>query len=891
MSAQYDALPGDERPSIDHHAEPSASGSSPRAPPPPYRHSTDSVGSGSDIVYRDTLDADPFDEKASAARFSQGERDDDADVDEDGIGFPVEPRRLRPRKKSRKILAVLIFIVIGAAAIGILAASGYSTPSYMVKNGNRHITMDHVFNGTFSPHFKHLAWVKEAADGTYSEIDAATNNIVLGTVGAENKTRILVAADDVTDPATGEKLHWDGWQLSADAKYVLFRANTKKQWRHSFHANYYVHRLSSKKTFALWAPAEVPAVSYVKWSPTGHAIALVHENDLYVVPDAELVQTTPTPIRVTNDGSAVVFNGVPDWVYEEEVFQTDFALWWSPNSEMIAFLRSNETEVKEFKLQYYNPTDDAFAVNPYLKELPMRYPKPGTPNPITAVHTFSLRSYLNKATLAASKQVLHWPGEMEQKDRIIVEVAWVADDGLIVKEIDRAARVGQVVVFTGGKAEGQVVRKLGKEGEEGDDGWIDHGQNALPVKAPIEGYLDIVPKDGYDHIALFMPINATEPIWITSGEWEVTKINGLHEETGTVFYTAANPSIDRHVHSVNLPTTTSLVAYEATSVALTDTSAPGYYDVSFSPKAGYYSLTYRGPNVPWQRVIQIGEGGFDLLLEDNAALNTTISEFHRPIETRTTFAINGNDLNVQETWPPNIDTSGRKKYPLLIEVYGGPYSQKVSNAFRRDWHTFLACEQKYIIVRIDGRGTGFKGRQLRNPIRDNLGHAEVEDQIAAARELIKRKYIDRSRVGIWGWSYGGFMTLKTLEAKSDLFNLGMAVAPVTDWRYYDSVYTERYMNTPEANKEGYDRTAVTNVTNFNGLDLLLAHGTGDDNVHFANTASLVDKLTQEKVRGWRMRIFTDSDHSITTRGGNREVYEWMTDYLKEKWGHGGNVQH
>jgi dipeptidyl aminopeptidase len=181
----------------------------------------------------------------------------------------------------------------------------------------------------------------------------------------------------------------------------------------------------------------------------------------------------------------------------------------------------------------------------------------------------------------------------------------------------------------------------------------------------------------------------------------------------------------------------------------------------------------------------------------------------------------------------------------------------VSNAFKRDWHSFLACEQKYVIVRIDGRGTGFKGRALRNPIRDDLGHWEVEDQLALARELIKRKYIDRQRVGIWGWSYGGYMTLKTLEAGHDLFTLGMAVAPVTDWRYYDSIYTERYMNTPEANPDGYVRSAVNNVTNFAGIDLLLAHGTGDDNVHFANMASLVDKLTQDQVRGWRMRMFTD----------------------------------
>jgi dipeptidyl aminopeptidase len=166
--------------------------------------------------------------------------------------------------------------------------------------------------------------------------------------------------------------------LSADAKYVLFRTNTKKQWRHSYFANYYVHRLATKKTFALWAPADVPAVSYVKWSPTGHAMALVHENDLYVVPDAELVQSTPTPIRVTNDGSAVVFNGVPDWVYEE-VFQTNYALWWSPNSETVAFVRSSETEVKSSSSSTTTPPTTPSPSTHTSPSWTCRYPKPGTP--------------------------------------------------------------------------------------------------------------------------------------------------------------------------------------------------------------------------------------------------------------------------------------------------------------------------------------------------------------------------------------------------------------------------------------------------------------------------------------------------------------------------------
>ena len=211
-----------------------------------------------------------------------------------------------------------------------------------------------------------------------------------------------------------------------------------------------------------------------------------------------------------------------------------------------------------------------------------------------------------------------------------------------------------------------------------------------------------------------------------------------------------------------------------------------------------------------------------------------------------------------EIHPPNLDVSGRKKYPVLFRPYGGPASQTISDRFTRDWHSYLACEKGYIIVMVDGRGTGFKGRALRNPVRDNLGYWEAVDQIAAAAEIGRRNYVDNKRIGIWGWSYGGYLTLKTLEAGSGLFSLGIAVAPVTDYLLYDSIYTERYLSTPTSNPDGYHRAAVRNVTNFEGIDLAFAHGTGDDNVHFANTAALVDKLTQSHVRGWRMRIFTDS---------------------------------
>ncbi|BEJ15855.1 hypothetical protein CspHIS471_0504600 [Cutaneotrichosporon sp. HIS471] len=899
--AQYDVLATDDRPpsrgegvalrtSDEEHIYPPAAHYSARA-------SLDTVGSGSDIVYRDQLDQDPFDEKTGEAQ-----RYHERYADDEEQGYTVEPSRLRPRKKSRSILAILVIIVVGSAVIGFLAATWYSAPVTVKKAGNKHITMDHVFNGTFSPNRVQRNWVGEAEDGTYSSTDRQ-GNIILASATDPNNTRILVKADDIVDPRSGLSLYWQTWKLSADMKYVLFSSDYVKQWRHSSHNNFWVHRLADHQTFALHEPSLPPAIAYAEWSPVSHSIAYVSGNDLYVVPAAELDQGEHniTGVRVTNDGSKVVFNGVPDWVYEEEVFSTDSALWWAPDAHSVAYLRSNETEVMEYTYPVYNEGNNADVVNPYTTEVVMRYPKPGTPLPLVSVHTFNLNRYfeagaqgLGDKRLDAAKETLSWPGQLPPGEGIVVEVSWVGNDALLVKEIDRPARNGQVIVFQGGNVVGKQVRKLGKDGEEGDDGWIDHGQNLIAIHesgGTVAGYLDIVPKKGWNHIAFFHPVDATEPIWLTDGEWEVTKLNGVNQEEGVVFFTAANPSIDRHIYSVKLPDAASLANFKPSSKPLTDTSQPGYYSASFSPQAGFYGLSYEGPLVPWQRLIEVRDGGIDELLEDNAALNATIAEFHRPIVNRGILEHDGFELNMVEILPPNIDTSGRKKYPLLIEVYGGPYSQKVSNSFGRDWHHFLACEQKYVTVRVDGRGTGFKGRQLRNPIMDDIGRLEALDQAALARELVKRKYIDRERVGIWGWSYGGYMTLKSLEANPDLFTLGMAVAPVTDWRYYDAIYTERYMNTPEANPDGYAASRVNNLTNFDGKDLLIAHGSGDDNVHFANTASLVDRLTQDQVRGWRMRMFTDSDHGIRTRGAYRELYEWMTAFLHEKWGKGGKVKH
>ncbi|KAH8989460.1 dipeptidyl aminopeptidase [Lactarius akahatsu] len=803
----------------------------------------------------------------------------------------------------RGLLLTLAALVTLSGVVGLFAAFTYKDTRRIIP-GNEHITMDHIFNRTFTADRTSLSWVPEAGDGVFS----VSQDGFIKLVSLEsNTTTDLVQLSDLKDEQ-GNRLALHNWKLSPDMKYMLIKANHLKQWRWSSFGNYWIFNLETKETYPLVPPSNPPTVAYATWSPTGQRIAYVMNNDLYVVPS---LSRRASHIQVTNSGNATLFHGVPDWVYEEEIFSSDFALWWSPDSTKVAFLAFDETLVEEYTFPIYNPTDDSDAVVPYTSQQTMRYPKPGYPNPLVSVHVFDVERFLSERVFSSEPSPaqatleLEWTGRQPLNDSVITDVVWLSNGTLLLKEVNRNADTGSAALFDVSDTTllaartGAVVRTFGKDGEEADEGWIDpeHAVYPLTERFSVSGlpsYLDVVPdKKGFNHIALFNPASSGTPRFLTTGPWEVTGgIQAVDFEKGLIYFQAANPSsVGRNIFSAPLPLDSNFKFSDAAPItqpsALTDTAGLGKYSADFSPEAGFYLLSYEGPKIPWQRVVKTNDTDFDFVVNDNARLNATWSRFETPIIQHTTIDSDGYELNAVELRPPHMDSSGRTKYPVLFRVYGGPGSQTVSASFALDWHAYLVSSLQYVVVVVDGRGTGYKGRALRNPVKGNLGFWEARDQINAARLWAAKDYVDPKRIGIWGWSYGGFMSSKVVEANAGIHSLAISVAPVTSWRLYDSIYTERYMGLPALNPGGYVNASISNVTAFDKVDYLLAHGSGDDNVHFANSAHLLDMFTKAHVRNYQFRMFTDSDHSIQKRGANRELYEYMTNFLLEKWGKGG----
>ncbi|KAH8925693.1 hypothetical protein BT69DRAFT_1331937 [Atractiella rhizophila] len=874
-------------------------------PPPPAPPAVSTERTIADVIYppgfAERLDAGVADSDISEDEFEERELLSKEKLYDDLNSSAEEwPQRRRRSTRRRIFFPVLLATLALGSFILILVLSNShlvaTNPNLFVEHLKK-VEIDHIFNGTFRAKSMSIDWLKEGPDGTFSYLDD-NRNIVMEHVET-GKKEVLVNFEDVKDKQ-GEQLHFASYRVSSDLKSVIFAANTQKQWRYSSHSNFYVHEISSSITSELHEPSYPPKTSIAVWAPVGNTIAYVHSNDVY------LSLPSRRPLQLTTSGSTTMFNGIPDWVMEEENLGSDTALYWSPQGDKLIWLSFEESKVPEFCFPIYNKNPYLPGGEPYTEDYCLKYPKPGYDNPVITIHMFDLsnstsESELRQEDVEGRVWELAFPDDGEGEfgnDAIVVDVVWVGQEEVVIKQTNRIQTKFRVAYFDmkdpkvdGRRLLGWVTRYM--DFEKIDGGWVEPGQFIHPLPASDmapPGYLEVLPdRDGYNHIAFFSPFYASQPIFITHGPWEVADtIKAIDVDKGVVYFMAATPASERHLYSAPLPNkiTFPMLQEGRPPVAPTRLTAESYYSTSFSPQAGYYVLNYLGPSIPHQSIVKTGYEEFTKVLEDNQELYNTTLQFPQPEIVRGTVTIDGNTFETAEMRPPHFDDTGRTKYPVLFEVYGGPASQKTGTLFQRDWHYFLSASMNYVIVRVDGRGTGYRGRRWRTVTKNNLGELEAKDVVDVARSFAERDYIDSARVGVWGWSYGGYLTSKIIETNSSVFSLAMIVAPVTDWRYYDSVYTERYMSTPELNPEGYEKAAVVNMDGFKQLDFVLAHGTGDDNVHFQNSAVLLDRLTMAGVDNFRFRAFTDSNHGMNMRQGYVGLMHYLTTFLNEKWGLG-----
>ncbi|KAJ2718921.1 Dpp4p [Coemansia sp. Benny D115] len=751
---------------------------------------------------------------------------------------------------------------------------------------------------------KALDWVAHPTDASIDGLYRELRNNVFTVRKADNDTweHPLATLDEVKKAAEGVSAGFTplSWSVSADWEYILFNVHSERVWRHSVRGTYLLYNVHEKTMLALTASGN-DRVQRVEWAPVGHRLLFVRDNDLFV---SDMMHE----IRVTEDGSEAVFNGLADWVYEEEVLASGASSWWAPDGEALAFLRLDDSPVPLVHFPLVHPTNHSSA---YPEDVHLHYPKAGAANPQVSLHIY--RPHFSRDAPPAANarddpdtafhpQPVRLDGAFAADDLLVTSVVWLTEghDRLLVHAMNRVQDHEKIYLASDDTRQAaKLVRERNTQDEaHGDGAWIEVVQPAVFVPARVidgltaDGYVEIVERDGRAHLALFSPLDAREPLrWLTQGDYDVVSgtVVVVHNSALVCFASTQTSSTEFNIYSADMGSAqlNSLSPRPAGSSASKRINAAraGTYSASFSTGGSLYVLNYRGPQLPWQAVYSVVDSSFENVLSDNSVAEKVMSEYDLPrVEFLEIPNANGDLMNAMVTYPPGFDSGARSHYGVLFRVYGGPGSQMVSRAFSLDWHSALVSqtdvpEMPWIVVSADGRGTGYRGRAWRSSVSRQLGVFEPADQAAAARYFQRQAYVNPRRIAIWGWSYGGYVTARAIEHHSDVFRVGMSVAPVTDWRFYDSVYTERYMKTPAANADGYAHSAVTNVTGFGSARYLVQHGTADDNVHLQNTLVLVDMLQAANVPGFEMATYTDSDHSIYTHGVRPALYARMTNFL------------
>ena len=703
----------------------------------------------------------------------------------------------------------------------------------------KQVSLEEIWGGAFRANYmQSLQSLDNGTEYIVQEYDRSSSEmkVVVYSYESGKKVRTLFSSSDIKGLPG-----FQTFELSKDENKVILGNQVQRIFRRSTKGIYHVFDLKSKKL----TPISSDVIQSPHFSPDGKKVAFVKDNNLFYKNLAK-----NKTIQVTQDGKKnEVINGITDWVYEEE-FSLVRAFDWNKDATQLAFIRFDETEVPEFSMDMYG----TYGNDLYPSQEVFKYPKAGEANANVSLHIYDVD---------ANKTHQIELGDYEYIPRL----QWTNDAEILsVQTTNRHQNEIKLHFVDAKNHESEVILT------ETDEAYVDVDFDLTFLED--NSFIWTSEKDGWNHIYLYNS-NGKLKNQITEGSWEVTNYYGFDDDSKRIYYQSTeNGSVNRGIYSIktNGKDKRELAALEGTNSA------------SFSADFTYFINTYQNVNQPPVYTLHNSKNGNQIrLIENNDELKNKISQYDFSEKEISTIEVNGNELNMWIIKP--TDFSADKTYPLFMYQYSGPGSQEVANHWNSAndyWFQYLA-QQGYIIVCVDGRGTGFKGSDFKKVTQKELGKYEVEDQIEAAKQLGSLPYIDASRIGIWGWSYGGFMSSNCLFKGNDVFKMAIAVAPVTSWRFYDTIYTERDMTTPQENPSGYDENSPINHVDKLKGDFLLIHGSGDDNVHVQNTMRMVEALIQaDKQFEWM--IYPDKNHGIYGGNTRLHLYKKMTDFIQSTLG-------
>ena len=660
-----------------------------------------------------------------------------------------------------------------------------------------------------------------------------------------------VLFDAATPVATADpawKSKFDGYTFSADESKFLLATNTEQIYRWSSKSDYFVFE---QKSQAITRLHNGPKQRYATFSPDGSKVAFVVENDLYYR-DLAAGKT----IRVTTDGRTnAIINGASDWVYEEE-FALIRAFEWSPDGQHLAFLRFDESEVPEFMMERYQ--NEAYPVLDTFK-----YPKVGEKNSVVTAWLYDLSSAKTQHvdTQAANQnQAANDPG-----DYYLPRLAWTPAGQFCLTVMNRHQNQEHLLLCD--PATGKSTVLLAEKNKY----YIDLQEVTFLNDG--SGFITQSEKGGFNHL-YYYDMTGHQQAELTTGDWDVTSLYGVDEKNGLVYFQAArNNPMQREVYSVKLN------GKKRKQIS----QGVGYQSAQFSRTFDHYIGTFSTQNAPPQYAVYDRTGKVVRQLEQNTELQAKQKEYGTlPIEF---FQFTTSEKVILNGWmlQPTAPQYAGQQLPVLMFVYGSPGSQQVLDQWKgaNYWWFQMLAQQGYVVACVDNRGTGARGEEFKKMTYKQLGHYEVIDQIEAAKYLGNQPFVDKDRIGIFGWSYGGYMSTNCILKGKDVFKSAIAVAPVTNWKWYDSIYTERYMQTHAENADGYAQNSPTNYADLLKGNYLLVHGLADDNVHFQHTAEMANRLIAEN-KQFNTMIYPNRNHGISGDNARLHLYTLMTNFLQEK---------